>query len=136
MAPAPSPPTPGEFRVLIVDDNAPSRRALARVLESAGYEIREAATGAKALEALAQDPPADFVLTDLVLPDLDGREVARAASQLPNGPFVALITGWSLEADLERLSRWGVDHVFLKPLQAAEILAKFEAVRSGRRGQA
>jgi CheY-like chemotaxis protein len=119
--------------VLIIDDNAPSRRALAKVLASSGYHVQEAATGAAALEALAQDPPADFVLTDLMLPDLDGREVALAASKLPNRPFVALITGWTIEADLEDPSRWGVDHVFQKPLQADELLAKLEAARTARR---
>jgi CheY-like chemotaxis protein len=122
------------LRILIVDDNVASLQALAKVLESSGYDVVAASTGCKAIESLKMEPPPDFVLTDMVIPDLDGREIARAARSLPKAPYVALITGWTVEPDLDDPARWGVDHVFLKPLKVADLLSKLEQVHSKRRG--
>ena len=55
---------------------------MARFLEAEGYAVTLAFDGTTALEALESGPPPDFVLTDLRLPDLDGRELARSARQL------------------------------------------------------
>ena len=77
-----SPAVPGPPRILLVDDNEASQRGLARFLEAEGYAVTLAFDGTSALEALEAGPPPDFVLTDLRLPDLDGREVARPARRL------------------------------------------------------
>src|SRR4051812_6955920 len=81
-------------RLLLVDDNAEGRRALARLLEIYGYDVTSAADGTSALLALGQMPHPDVVLTDLLLPDLDGREIARRAHALVPKPLVVMITGW------------------------------------------
>ena len=88
--------------------------------------------GTSALEALRQAPPPDFVLTDLLLPDLDGREVAREARGSSPAPTIALITGWVGRPRPGRERAWGVDYVFLKPLNVRELLELLDAHAPGR----
>ncbi len=62
--------------ILIVDDDPPVRRMLARTIGAEGYEVQEAADGALALVAIAQRPP-DLVVLDVAMPGLGGFEVCR-----------------------------------------------------------
>lgn len=116
------PPAGTDRRILLVDDNAPARNALARILTREGYEITSVSDGRSALAALKEAPPPSVVLTDLILPDIDGRELARHASQLVPRPFVILLTGWSHEIEGNDLMSWGIDLMFLKPLDLKGLL--------------
>lgn len=118
-SPALSPP-----RILLVDDNEASQRGLARLLEAEGYEVTMAFDGTTALEALEAGPPPDFVLTDLRLPDLDGREVAQSARRLVPPPRVALITGWDLDPDIDGNDSWGIEWYFQKPVDIRDLIEK------------
>jgi diguanylate cyclase (GGDEF)-like protein/PAS domain S-box-containing protein len=64
-------------RILVVDDEERNRRLLAAMLEAEGYVVLEAAHGERALE-LAQENSPDIVLLDIMMPGMDGYEVARA----------------------------------------------------------
>jgi DNA-binding response OmpR family regulator len=127
-----STPQPGEPvmqkrpRVLLVEDNDAASRGLSKLLAALGFEVQVVFDGASALEALRTSPPPDFVLTDLRLPDLDGREVALAARQLSPPPRIALITGWDLERDHHNRALWGIDWVFTKPVNVQELVSKLE----------
>jgi CheY-like chemotaxis protein len=121
---ADTPAIAGPLRILLVDDNEATQRGLARFLEAEGYVVTLAFDGTSALEALESGPPPDFVLTDLRLPDLDGREVARTASQLVPPPRVALITGWDLDPEPESPDSWGIEWYFQKPLNVRELIEK------------
>ncbi len=122
---------PGPARILLVDDNEASQRGLARFLEAEGYAVTLAFDGASALKALEAGPPPDFVLTDLRLPDIDGRELARSARQLVPPPRVALITGWDLDSERETPDSWGIEWYFLKPLDVRDLVEKLrQAPRS------
>src|SRR4051812_9247417 len=90
----PGPATKPRRRLLLVDDNAEGRRALGRLLEIYGYEVTTAGDGTTAIQALHQTPSPEIVLTDLLLPDVDGREIARQAQALVPRPIVIMITGW------------------------------------------
>ncbi len=126
-----APVVPGPPRILLVDDNEATQRGLARFLEAEGYAVTLAFDGASALEALEAGPPPDFVLTDLRLPDIDGREVARSARQLVPPPRVALITGWDLDPERETPDSWGIEWYFLKPLDVRDLVEKLrQAPRS------
>ncbi len=118
------PVVPGPPRILLVDDNEATQRGLARFLEAEGYAVTLAFDGTSALEALEAGPPPDFVLTDLRLPDLDGREVARSARRLVPPPRVALITGWDLDPEPESPDSWGIEWYFQKPLNVRDLLDK------------
>jgi two-component system cell cycle response regulator CpdR len=117
---------PHRRRVLLVEDNEASRRGLARLLEVQGYDVTTVHDGTSALNALASGPPPDFLLTDLMLPDLDGREVARRACQLVPAPRVALITGWDVDPALGDPTAWGIDWVLTKPVDLDELMRKLD----------
>jgi CheY-like chemotaxis protein len=115
-------PGPRRPRVLVVDDHEIGRKSLARLLGVLGYEITEVKDGESAIAMMEQDHGFDYVLTDLRLPDLDGREVVQAAHRLLECPRIALITGWDVQP--EETDRLGIDWVFLKPLDITDIVAK------------
>jgi CheY-like chemotaxis protein len=109
--------------VLLVEDNEAARKGLARLLEAQGFDVATSSTGESALNALATGAPPDYVLTDLRLPDLDGREVAQRARQLRPAPRVALITGWDLEPGLDGQPDSGIDWVLTKPLDIHALIS-------------
>ena len=85
------------LRVLIVDDEAPARRRLRDLLDDCAAAlplavVGEAQNGREALDLL-QSAPADLVLTDIHMPDMDGIELARHLLKLPHPPVVDLHDG-------------------------------------------
>jgi PAS domain S-box-containing protein len=114
-APAAAAPLAGR-RILVVEDNADGREALAALLRLAGHEVAEAATGREALAAAERQPP-EVVLLDIGLPDLDGYQVA-AALRASLGDRVRLIalTGYGQPGDRERVRGAGFDAHLLKPV--------------------
>ena len=113
---------PRRPRVLLVDDHEVGRTSLARLLNVLGYEIIQARDGESAIAAMERERSFDYVLTDLRLPDLDGREVVQAAHRLLDAPRIALVTGWDVEP--EESDRLGIDWVFLKPLDVQAMVAQ------------
>src|SRR5262249_23539379 len=90
------------MRVLIVDDEAPSRRRLRDLLDDCAPSlpltiIGEAANGVEALEML-QNIAADLVLTDIRMPDMDGIELARHLLKLVHPPVVIFTTAYQQHA--------------------------------------
>jgi CheY-like chemotaxis protein len=116
-------------RLLLVDDNAEGRRALARLLELYGYEVTAVAEGTSALEILRRSPPPDVLLTDLFLPDLDGRDIAREARRIAPSTTIVMITGWDFGADVPSREDAGVDFLFLKPVNVGELVTKLKEFR-------
>ncbi|WP_435018774.1 response regulator [Tundrisphaera sp. TA3] len=121
--PQPPDPAPGRPSILLVDDHAAGRVALARMLTAHGFAVTDVEDGTSAFALLRDGPPPDYLLTDLRLPDFDGREVISAARLLHPTPRIALMTGWDVDPD-ER-DRLGIDWVFLKPLDIGQIVANF-----------
>jgi CheY-like chemotaxis protein len=80
------------YRVLIVDDEIDSRDALAELTQRWGYDVQTAADGTEALRRAIEGHP-DVILTDLVMPNMDGLWLLRALrAELPECPVV-LLTG-------------------------------------------
>ncbi len=121
------PAPPARSRVLLVDDHDVGRRSLARLLDALGFDVTSAADGASALEALETGPEFDYLLTDVRLPDLDGREIVQVARQREPRPMIALITGWDI--DPSECDRLGVDYLFLKPVDIQELVTKLQQSR-------
>jgi CheY-like chemotaxis protein len=130
-AAAPAPPLPEHVaRVLVADDNASSREALARALEGHGWEVDRVATGAEALSLLRGARRYDLAFIDSVMPDLDGASVlafARADRAIPM-PRCALLAADPERERLEAISAdLRVDAVLAKPFTPgalAEALAE------------
>jgi two-component system, cell cycle sensor histidine kinase and response regulator CckA len=121
-AKSPSEPVVGESAppVLIVEDNAVTRKMMRLALKAEGYSVVEAADGESALRLVAEHEPA-MVLLDCKLPDVDGFEVARQLRVLaPNLPIVA-VTGWA-HADGARLLTAGFLDVLLKPVEPTRLV--------------
>ena len=84
---------------------------------------------------MEEGPEPDFILTDLMLPDIDGREVARQARRLCPGAKVALLTGWA-DDDLDAMrGEPDLDFVFLKPVDVRGLLSKMRASYARAREQ-
>lgn len=111
-------------RILLVEDNEAANKGLARLLQAQGFAVTAVQDGASALAAFASAEPPDFVLTDLQLPDIDGREVALHARALDPRPRVMLITGWDVESELGDPAVSGIDCVLPKPVDFRDLLAR------------
>lgn len=111
-------------RVLLVDDHDIGRKSLARLLEAMGFDVTAVIDGTSAFEKLEKEIGFDYLLTDVRLPDLDGREIVQVARRLVPKPRIALITGWDVEPD--ESVRLGIDWVFLKPLDVQDMVAKLQ----------
>ena len=82
-------------RVLVIEDNALNLKLVRDVLQHAGYDVVEAATGELGVASAASEPP-DLVLLDLQLPGIDGHETLRRlrAGVLPDRVPVVAVTAW------------------------------------------
>jgi signal transduction histidine kinase/HPt (histidine-containing phosphotransfer) domain-containing protein len=110
--------------VLVVDDRADNRDLLAVVLRSAAYRVVEAASGAEAL-AIARSTHPDLIITDLLMPAMDGYEFARLLRADPGLAETRIVfhTGIFIEEEVRRLAAaCGVEHFLVKPCEAQDIL--------------
>jgi DNA-binding response OmpR family regulator len=110
-------------RVLVVDDDARARTAVARILSEEGYEATVAADGEEATGLLSSWRP-DLVLTDLHMPRLDGSGLLRRVQSLLPGTPVILVSARG-EAEAVRLrDGGGASGYFPKPLEVDALLAR------------
>jgi PAS domain S-box-containing protein len=123
----------GAERILIVEDEAAVRRMAGRALAAQGYAVLEAENGARALEVLAQaEAPVDLVLTDVVMPVLNGRELAeRLAAERPR-LRVLFMSGYT-DDDVVRRGLLDPGAPFLqKPFVAGDLARKVREVLDAR----
>ena len=83
-------------RILLAEDDDSLRGFLARALERAGFEVRACADGEEATACLGESW--DLLLTDIVMPGIDGIEVARQAAAAQPGLRIMFITGFAAVA--------------------------------------
>ena len=123
--PAATPASTGpRASVLVVDDNADMRAYLTRLLGSY-WEVRTAGNGEEALAAVAERAP-DIVLTDVMMPRIDGFELLRALRSDPvtrDIPVIMLTARAGQEASVEGLEA-GADDYLAKPFRADELIAR------------
>ena len=109
-------------RILVVDDEAPIREMLAERLRLAGYDCRQAANAAAALEEFQQHP-ADLVITDLRMPGGSGMDLLAALQQRRSGAAVVLATAESdIQVAIDAMKQGAADYL-LKPFQFDFVLA-------------
>src|SRR5262252_11154541 len=85
-------------RILLAEDDDSLRGFLSRALERAGHDVKSCADGDEAMEALEEDGGWDLLLTDIVMPGVDGIEVARHAAARYGGLRIMFITGFAAVA--------------------------------------
>jgi len=109
-------------RILVVDDEPTTRRAVARALGLSGYEAEAAASGTQALELLAARPY-DLMLLDLRMPGMDGVEVmARVQERYPNLLIIVFTAHATVHSAIEAVRVGAVDYL-LKPSTIHDIEA-------------
>ncbi|MBK8457447.1 MAG: response regulator [Phyllobacteriaceae bacterium] len=84
-------------RILLAEDDEDMRRFLVRALEKAGYDVMDYDNGASAYERLREEP-FSLLLTDIVMPEMDGIELARRATEIDPDLKVMFITGFAAVA--------------------------------------
>ncbi|MGO9905313.1 MAG: response regulator transcription factor [Solirubrobacteraceae bacterium] len=117
-----APPRP---RVLVVDDEQQILRALRVILREAGFEALPAATGEEALDLAALQRP-DAAIIDLLLPDIDGVELARRLREWTDMPLIVLSAVGEEEAKVRALAA-GADDYVTKPFGPRELVARLQA---------
>jgi CheY-like chemotaxis protein len=110
------------YIVLVVDDDPVVRRAVARFVASAGYQVIESSTPEQGLAA-AERYPIDLMITDLVMPNMTGYELARRISDIRPGVRVIYMSGFAPDELVgERGRSTGPDPIFLQKPFAVDAL--------------
>ena len=116
-------------RILIVDDNEDNVDLLQARLESWGYKTSTAADGEEALASVEQAPP-DLILLDVMMPKIDGFEVARRIKANTELPFIPIIMQTALDSTEQKVQGLGsgADDYVTKPIEFAELQARLNSM--------
>ncbi len=127
--------THAKTRILLVDDDRSLIKFVSANLKARGYEVLVAQDGRAALDMLTQQTP-DLIILDLMMPKVDGLQVARAVRQGGGVPIIVLSALGDESKKVELLDS-GVDDYLTKPFGLQELLARVRAVlrRASARNQ-
>jgi PAS domain S-box-containing protein len=129
-APEEASPVPGprKRRVLVADDNRDAADSLAMLLKMEGHDVRVVYDGAKAMEAIRENPP-EIALLDIGMPEMSGYDVARTVRQtIPKERLTLIaVTGWGQKHDVTRALDAGFDCHFTKPIDPMSVAALLSA---------
>jgi diguanylate cyclase (GGDEF)-like protein len=123
-------PADGETaRILIVDDHEDNVELLKARLESWGFRTATATDGEAALQEVQQSPP-DLILLDVMMPKIDGIEVARRVKANEDLPFIPIIMQTALDATENKVEglEAGADDYITKPIDFAELKARLNSM--------
>ncbi|PEK49114.1 DNA-binding response regulator [Bacillus toyonensis] len=116
----------GKYRVLVVDDESDMRQLVGMYLDNFGYEWGEAENGKEALKKLESDHY-DFVVLDIMMPEMDGLSVCKEIRKTSDVPIIFL-TAKGEEWNRVNGLRMGADDYIVKPFSPGELIARMEAV--------
>jgi CheY-like chemotaxis protein len=122
-------------RVLVIEDNADIRTLIRYMLKTEGHEVCEAENGALGVQAY-RDDPADLVLLDMFMPEMDGFEAMRELRQIDPKVRIVAMTGGGSRNNMNILKSallMGADKLLLKPFTAAELLSVLTGVLAVKR---
>jgi DNA-binding response OmpR family regulator len=116
-----------EPTILLVDDEDAIRAGLASALQRASFRVVEARDGREALRKVEQHQP-DVIVLDILMPEMDGREVCRRLRQAGNWTPVVMLT--QIQATGEKISSLeeGADDYLNKPFDSYELIARVRAL--------
>ncbi len=121
---------PSALTILVVEDDRRMAAFLDRALTYAGYRVTVVEDGERALARVEEHPP-DLVLLDIMLPGIDGLEVARQLRSESGVPILMLTAREGLDDRVEGLDA-GADDYLAKPFALQELLARLRALLRGR----
>jgi len=121
-----------EKHLLLVEDEAPLRQAIAEQLTDRGYHVEQAGSGEEAIERLA-DFAFDIIVTDLRLPGIDGSAVVEAAVERYPHIIAIVVTGYGTVKDAVDAIKHGAWDFVAKPFQIDELLHVLDSALEQRR---
>lgn len=123
-----------KINVLIVDDSMTARHLVSEMITSLGHQTQTAASSLEALDMLNQGD-FDLVLTDLVMPDIDGLDLLTSIRQRwPDMPVLLMTAHASLSSAVTALRR-GVDDILIKPIYPELVTRRIEAIVDRRQSR-
>lgn len=124
---------PNRPKVVIADDDPDIRRLVQITVSNAGCDVTVASDGEQALELIRQSPP-DLVILDVLMPRMDGWEVARElkADPLTQGIPIMFLTSRGQEHDVLEGFNSGAADYMVKPFSPRELQVRVRAVLSKR----
>ena len=115
------------WKILLAEDDNDMRRFLVKALERAGYEVDACDNGASAYEQL-RERPYSLLLTDIVMPEMDGIELARKATEIDPDLKVVFITGFAAVALNPDANAPKQAKVLSKPFHLRDLVDEVEKV--------
>lgn len=124
-------------KILVIEDDRATRKALQQIFETEGYAIEVATNGVEGLAAFHAIKP-DFVVLDLRMPQMNGQDVCKKIRAASEEVPILILTGSADEVDRVLLLELGADDYVIKPFSPKELMARVRAVlrRSRRNPQA
>jgi DNA-binding response OmpR family regulator len=114
-------------KILVIEDDRATRKALQQMFESEGYSLDAAQNGAEGLAMFRASRP-NFVILDLAMPQMNGRDVCRQLRKESEDVPILVLTGSSDEVSRVTLLEMGADDYVTKPFSPRELLARVRAV--------
>jgi CheY-like chemotaxis protein/anti-sigma regulatory factor (Ser/Thr protein kinase) len=118
--------------VLVVDDQEPVRRMIARLLEGEGFRVLEAGDGGEAVALFEAHSPL-AVISDVMMPGMDGLELLRRVKRIDRNAAVILMTGLGTSEVLLAALRGGATNFFKKPFNVHDLVQEVRSVAEFRR---
>jgi DNA-binding NtrC family response regulator len=113
-------------RILLIEDHAPSREIMKKALEKVGHSVADFPAGRDALAYLRQGAEVDVIITDLMMPGMDGMEVLREIKGIDPTLGVLLVTGHGTVESAVEAMKSGADDFVQKPVNTAELRKRVE----------
>ena len=119
----PAPAAEGRERILFVDDDRDIAAMAKEILERYGYTVQSETSSSRALERFRASPREfDLIITDMIMPNMTGEELARASVSIrPDIPII-LCTGYDEETYRDRAAEIGIKAVIMKPVDGRSMV--------------
>lgn len=115
-------------RILLAEDDASMRTFLTTALERAGHEVTVCEDGLSALKALGTGASFDLLLSDIVMPGMDGIELSRRAADIRPALKVMFITGFAAVAMEQNIEQTQSTRVLSKPFHLNDLVEQVETL--------
>jgi diguanylate cyclase (GGDEF)-like protein len=124
-----------QYKILIVDDEEPTRKLIVSLLSPKGHQCVTANNGREALDKM-METKFDALITDIVMPEVDGITLTKELSKYYQNLPVMVITGYTEEYSAESAIASGAREFIYKPFAISEFLIRFDKMMRDHKGEA